>query len=307
MSILREPIIQTVAYYDLLDYPLTLWELWHYLARFDSNKPPTIQDLRDALQTDPVLKTKTELQSDYVCLAGRSGLIQKRESKQPENLLHYQKSARLIKLLCLCPFVRLLGLSGSIGIYNSTPDSDIDLFTITAPHRIWTARFFTVLLTKLVGLYRRPSSIGGKFCLNHFVSQANLVIDHKNIYTARLFSQLVVAYESVVYRDFQQANLWIRDYIPRYPWLNLPPFPIIKPGWFPKIVKQTVETILNGKLGDLVEAKLRQLQLKHIHQDPRRLEPQAQIVLTDQCLRFHLIAQEPIMLDKFQHQLATLL
>lgn len=296
---LRDAIWRTLVYYDAFDFPLTLYELWHYLEPNVStcNGFVALDQLVAALSADPLCSRLT-VTDDYIVLQGRTSLIARREMSRQK---HYWRRVRwMVKGMQRLPFVRMIAVSGTLALDGTRGDSDIDLFIVAAPGRIWTTRFFCKVLTMLFGLHRTPTKQAGRFCLNHFVTADQLAIDHQNLYTARLFSHLAVSYSLRAYFQFMHANAWINQYVARYPWPNYPPYGVLEDhgasGW----CKAAVEKILGERLGRSLESLLRNKQLAHITQDGRRHAASAQVITTDQCLRFHLEAQEPRVLGQFE-------
>ena len=57
-------------------------------------------------------------------------------------------------------------------------DSDIDLFVITKPNRLWTARIFLTLALSILGQRKTATQHAGKFCLSFFISEKNLSLEN---------------------------------------------------------------------------------------------------------------------------------
>lgn len=300
----RQEILHTVHYYDLLDFPLTKYELWWAMGSDQqvSATRPTFQEFDALLVDDRVLTDQLEQQNDYILLAGRGELISRREAVHPVKQHLWQRLKWVVAIMRWLPFVRMIALSGSLALDNSKAKSDIDLFIVGRHGRLWMTRLLTKLLAICLGLHRWDSVVAGRLCLNHYVSDRALTLDKRNLYTARLFSQLIPVYGFDCYRTFQQDNSWIRHYLPQYPWYRFPPFPVMDDGGLGGRVKAVQEWLLSDRLGNWLEAKMASWQRHHIEQDSRRLSPQAQVVTDDDRLRFHLQAQEPVVLSAFRQR-----
>lgn len=76
------------------------------------------------------------------------------------------------KIACI-PGVRMIAICNSLSMYATHQNSDIDLFVVTAPDRMWLVRIFSNIVVRLMGL-RRPNlhkqdgTIAGKICLSFF-------------------------------------------------------------------------------------------------------------------------------------------
>jgi len=296
---LNRAIVDTVDYYDLLDYPLTAVELQHYLGHLQS---PGLEGLK-ARCLKLAAGGTLSLIDEYVVLKGREQLVETREKNACINQRNWKRARFFIRLFGFVPFVRLVAVSGSLALDRSNPESDIDVFIVAGSGRIWFVRAMCVFISRIFGSYRTEQQVSGRLCLNHFVTDDAMLLDHRNLYTARLFSHLVPGYGLDCYHAFQKANLWIRDLIVSYPWDNYPPFQVMEAGGVSSHLKRAGERVLSGRLGGFMEQAVKRFQLGRIAHDQRRLDERAQIVLSDQVLRFHLQAQEPVMLSAFQRKM----
>ena len=74
---LVQAILQTVAYADVFDYPLTQAEIYHYLVGVSAS----LEAVQDALLTDPLLSTYLLQVDGYYVLPGREHLIPLRQGR----------------------------------------------------------------------------------------------------------------------------------------------------------------------------------------------------------------------------------
>jgi len=56
----------------------------------------------------------------------------------------FKKTQDFVRLVRWIPGLRMIAVSNSLAMYATHPESDIDLFVITAPQRLWIVR--TLLL-----------------------------------------------------------------------------------------------------------------------------------------------------------------
>ena len=75
------------------------------------------------------------------------------------------------------PFVRMVALSGSLAHLNAEGSADLDLFVITAPHRVWSVTVATLVLAKLLGWRKRV-------CMNYVVSERAMAIEPADLFSA---------------------------------------------------------------------------------------------------------------------------
>lgn len=150
-----------------------------------------------------------------------------------------KKVRKLLGTIQKIPEVHLIGLSGSCTMGNADKQDDIDIFIITAPGRLWTARFLILLIAALSGQKRHRTSkkAPDKACFNLFFDGLNVRINtsKRNAYIAHEVLQMKPigqiqhiwqkpyklnrAYkqrESRAYSQFIKANSWVFDYFPNY-------------------------------------------------------------------------------------------
>lgn len=60
-------------------------------------------------------------------------------------LVLFERAQKYIQKLAWIPGIEMIAVSNSLSMYATHPDSDIDLFIVTAPRMIWFVRFFVTL------------------------------------------------------------------------------------------------------------------------------------------------------------------
>lgn len=193
-------------------------------------------------------------------------------------------------ILQMAPYVRMIGLVGSLARGEATKDSDIDFFIVTKKNRLWTGRAFVTVLTHLTGFRRYGPKITGRICLNCYQIEDHLLVGPQNRKNALDYSRLIPLYQADnLYNRFCQANHWIKKYHCRFKgqnqplsiWHRLISFVLMLIRTFTEFV---AELILN----DSGERYLRNYQKKRILRDARtKTAPPGAIFISDCELRFH--------------------
>lgn len=142
-------------------------------------------------------------------------LLRARLSQQKIN-----RQLPLLKFLGNLPWVQYLGISGSASMLNAKEEDDLDLFVITKAKKLWTARFFLIILTSLLGKrrLRLATKVKDKLCLNLFFSEQNLKIPkHKQTeYVAHEVLQLkTIVNKNQTYEQLLTTNPWIFKLFPQ--------------------------------------------------------------------------------------------
>ncbi|HEY4499506.1 MAG TPA: nucleotidyltransferase domain-containing protein [Candidatus Paceibacterota bacterium] len=184
------------------------------------------------------------------------------------------------------PFVDFVFASGSLATGRMHENSDFDVIVGVRQGRIFTARFFTVGIFRLLRWGRKHSDsekfARNKICLNHFVTpSAYRLAPPYNEYWKLLYSSLVPVYgaEKSI-QSFWDAN---QD------WMNKRKIYTndTRHRYKNKISIQAIlEWMLGGTMGDWLEKILKNMQLrKIISRDSSGYNPR--IIVNDNELEFH--------------------
>jgi hypothetical protein len=187
-------------------YPVTIEEICLFLNR----KEPVAAVAVSIEQL--MLKKQVFRFEEFYLLHNDMSLVERRRkgNQHAENLLHI--AYRIGSLLGRFPFVKAVGISGSLSKNYAEDDADIDFFIITAANRLWIARTLLHCLKKL-------SFLVGKqhwYCMNYFIDEDALLIAEENIFTATEVVTLKPVYGDSTMQQFLIANKWALDYLPNY-------------------------------------------------------------------------------------------
>ncbi len=210
-------------------------------------------------------------------------------SIQAKNLIEHQylRRARFVAaLLRLAPFVRMIGLTGSLAAGKATAESDIDFFIVAKPGRLWSARFFATCLVHLIGMRRYGRKISGRICLNCYQTSDHLEVSPKNAKNAKDYANILFLFSTGnLTRKFFKENFWINE--KKFEFLHQSYKKGLNDFWsYP--VRWVFEGIFEVIFNNPGEQLLRRFQLRKILKNPITLRARAgQIYISDQELRFH--------------------
>jgi D-beta-D-heptose 7-phosphate kinase/D-beta-D-heptose 1-phosphate adenosyltransferase len=220
-TLLKESILRTLKYHDVFDYPLTQSEIYGFLI-YDSRF--MIQDLRlnFKIQTllNELVKDKKIVQKDhFYCLKGREKTIDLRKQRKKYSQQKIVVANKVVQLIKLIPWVKMIGITGALAMNNSTENDDIDLLIITTKNRLWLTRLILVLVLELLGYRRKPQTKNykNKICLNMFLDETALrqAQERQNLYTAHEIVQMKPIFnKQQTYKRFLSANEWVQKYLP---------------------------------------------------------------------------------------------
>ena len=131
-------LMAPLIYYDLLERPLTALEVYRYL-RADASELSFFSACKE-LKTIAAESNFIRANNGLYFLAGRENIIKTRAKRLKLTQLKWKKLKRIGKYLALVPFLRLVGVTGSLTSYNTKEQSDFDLLIIIKKNRLWLGR-----------------------------------------------------------------------------------------------------------------------------------------------------------------------
>ena len=224
-------IIETLAYSDIFDYPLTADELHRFLVMS--------AERRDVEQCAARVKN-ISFKDGYFYLAGRDEIVGLRKRREITSRKIYKRAMFYGRVLGVLPFVRMVALTGSLAMLNLSKNPDMDFMLVTKHGRVWTARAFAVVLGKIARLF------GDTICPNLIVSERALAWPLHDLYSARELCQMIPITGADFYLRLFSANPWVKSFFPN--------FCPKTPEFFKNLVVWRLgEFPLQGSLGDKFE------------------------------------------------------
>ncbi|MBU4284788.1 nucleotidyltransferase domain-containing protein [Patescibacteria group bacterium] len=322
LNLLEKSIITTITYYDVLDYPLTGFEVFKYLINplhivellgvvSDTEIEPIGKiELIDVLE---VLKNRNlsfyiEEKNGFYFLKGNGEIIKIRIERQKISDEMWKKTKKIVKWLQFIPYIKMVAVSGSLAMYNAKKESDIDLLIVAKNKRIWTARFMATLFFQIIGERRYGKKTAGRFCLNHYIADESLKINFPSLYNAQTYAHLVPILEGEkgIYNKFQQENNWMNNYLAFYDFQKLKNQQSIKINSLLRFIARVNEIILNTFIGNILEKILRFFQKRHIKKHSSQNQGEGRIVVNDNQLEFHPDSPEAGIIDKYNQKMLEL-
>lgn len=249
---LQRAIVLTLLYSDLFDYPLTEVELRRYLPV----PGPQRQVLDRAVA--PLLGDWVTRTDDWLSLAGRESIVELRRERQSQGARLWGWAERYAGWMARVPFVRMVGVCGSLAAGNASADADVDMFLVTAPRRLWTVQVWAMTLRRLA------SCVGVRVCPNYFLTLDSLQVEPHTLYTAREVAQVVPLRGVETYARFLASNPWVHRLLPNT--AGDADRGQVAPAPRPRVTRG-VEWVLAGRVGDWLDRVLYQMLLLYY---PRR-------------------------------------
>lgn len=276
---MEEEVIKVVKYFSIFKYPPNFEEIYTFFPRKASKKAVKMailnlerhKNLKSIYKRpDNVIGGQRYTVGEYTIQEYISSLSKRR--KITSNKLNSKRFRLCLKLISSLPQVKLIGISGSMSMFNANDKDDIDLFIISSKKRLFTARFFTLFITHILGLRRKfgDRETKDKVCLNLFFDEVNLEIPKKKqtLFVGHEVLQMKPLIDkNHAYSRFLKVNEWVYKLFPNAQ----------RPAISSNFRHKKVATLT----GELVERVLKYIQLRLINSH------KTTEIITDTQLWFH--------------------
>lgn len=204
LSPVQSAVIKTLIYSDIFKYPLTLSEIFNHCTEKLSFKSE-LQNILDELLTHNLIA----YEEGFYFIGRDESIIERRKKGNLLAEKMMKKARKMSGFISSFPFVRAIGLSGSLSKGYMDEQGDIDYFIITQPGRLWISRTLLVLYRMIFRLNSRKY-----LCTNYFIDSNHLEIPDKNVYAATEILFMIPTYNGKMFNRFLKANDWTLSYKP---------------------------------------------------------------------------------------------
>lgn len=304
LSSLSKNILQTIVYYDILNFPLTSFEVWKYLI---AEKNCTLGEIIEALDSEDLKKRVEEFRGFYF-LRGRKKLVGERIQNDKNSIVKFEIAEKVARWLRFVPFMRMIAATGTLAMKNCEKNSDIDFFVVLEKGWIFTGRLLVTAMVHLLGKRRYGKKIKNRICLNYFVTIGSLEIERQDLFAANEYSFIYPLFGFNVFREFCEANLdWINKFKPNWEVPGLKPARYYaEHGNFSRAVQKTLENLINFLFGDRIEAWQKRRQIARIKRNPLTYKKGGYVEYTDENLVFLPEPQGRRIEEEWQRKLKSL-
>ncbi len=309
-SNLSKNILATIAYYDVMDYPMTAFEIWKYLITQtaeqkiadEEKKEFSLAEVIKELENGKITRFVEKYRGFYF-LKGRKDLVPQRLQRNKISEKKFKAIRKIVYALKFIPFVRMVAVAGRVAMKNAESKSDVDLCIIFKHGRIFTGRFLATALIQIFGKRRYGEKIADRVCLNHFLSD-KCEVSIKDLYSSHVYSFLVPVYNAEAFKEFQEKNGWIKNYRSNFE-AGINNRKEIKDSRFSKLTRVFLEKIL---FPGWIERKMEEWQVKRIQNNPKTQNPGGIIIHSETELAFwpDFEKQGPRIFESFYEKILKL-
>lgn len=212
-------IIRLLSYTELFGFPLRESEIVTYFLGDFLPERENLKNTLTKLVAQGILCY--DASSRFYFFPDGFTLVGQRQKREEASRVVLSKAVRIAKFLGLLPWVKLIGVTGSLSCLGSSDKDDIDLMVVTAHKRLWLTRLIVFAFLKLLRLKKgsKKSHDFQAICINVWMDEEDLVVGTEN-------QDLVIAYDLArvkvlvdkeeIYPKMILLNLWIADFLPMY-------------------------------------------------------------------------------------------
>jgi hypothetical protein len=301
-------ILATIIYYDILDYPLTAFEIWKYLISCSvkhetkNEEKNTLGDIAAVLEKEDIKKYIEEYRGFYF-IKGRSALIEERIKKNKISGRKLKIIKKIVFWLRFSPFLRMVAVTGRVSAKNAKEESDLDVLIVLKKNRIFIGRFFVTFATHILGKRRYADKIMNRICLNYFITDESLEINTEDVFSSSEYSFAIPVFGFEIFKKFQKKNNWIEKYKPNFIPDETPSSVIVQDSNFSRKVRKIMEIIFNS---NWLEKTLKKWQMKRITADPRTYQKGSAVAASEDALVFLPEPQGPRVYERFAKRMKKL-
>lgn len=300
---LAETILETAAFFDIFNYPLTARELGRFGAWPASVSLGDIEAALDRL----VASGRLETSQSFFYLPGQERLVAVRHERYNFTAAKFERAKRAARLFRLIPWIRLVAVANLIGGHNLREESDIDLLVVTDKGRLWLSRFLAAASMSLLGWRPRPGASRDKICLSFWASSdasdfSGLRLKD-DVYFRYWLAGLTPLYDAGgVYERLIEANAWLKQELPA--WQDKRPVAQRRLA----SVRRAEGFKLFGRLLDWLELAAKRLELALLPPLLKRLMNQdTRVVVNDSVLKLHSNDRRAEYIELYRQRRAALL
>jgi hypothetical protein len=280
MDSLKTAVIKTLAYFDVFDYAPTLLDIDRWLLK--TEVPHTLNDIKTILDAD----ARVQNVEGFYVLSGRGQLAQLRKHKYTWTDEKWKRTQRYIRLLACMPYVESICLVNSMGWENARAASDIDVLIVATPGHIWSARFWTTALMKILRQRPHEQSQDRAVCLSLYVAadQLNLQpyrLGNDDIHYTVWVNQCYPVFDSGRYTQYTQENRWVDATFSHLRWSQGSERRAITLTRTQKILKRLLRLICNERLFKSIQWRIMPEGLRTLANTDQR------VVMNEAILKLH--------------------
>lgn len=211
---LRKNILATLTYYDVLQYPLTSFEVRKYLMNYHNQgagEKVSLEKVRLKLQ-ELQQEGKIQNRNGFWFFPGKEADIEERIVREKISTAKLKRMRKLVRCLRYIPFVRMISATGSLSLRHGTRGSDWDMLIVIEERALFTGRMILTAFLHLIGKRRHGKKIVDRACLNYYTGSESLEVRLRDWYASHEYQVIVPLFQTFAQDVFYRANGWLLNF-----------------------------------------------------------------------------------------------
>jgi len=283
-------VLRTLCFADAIGMALSALEIKR-LSGLGFGPAATLEEIVSVLREDSELVGLVTTKDGFYVLKGSERSLAARQESLAVAEEKWLMARRAVSRLRHLPWIRLVAVCNTVAMGGPRRGSDVDIFLVIRPGRIWAARLLVHAALAVGSLARRGQRVEDKLCLSFSVTDeatdlSKIAKDPSDPYLAVWLATLVpVIDRDGAYGKLLAANGWLRGQLSGFG-ARRPASPrVVTDSPIARIASMTT----SGPIGGLVDRFARVVQRPRIMHNPasRVHDGGNDVVVTDSMLKFH--------------------
>ncbi len=279
----------TILYFNCLKHSPTTFEVWRHFLDF-SQKSGTV-DFGQIIKILEQLKIKGQIKNKkgFWTIKDNKKLAEDRIFRAKFSLVKLKKIRMRVNLIKYLPYIRGIFISGTLALQTASKDSDWDILVIIKKDRIWLGRLILTGFLFITGQKRTHYKIKDRFCLNHFLTEDNLIPESRNDYSACDHSFIFPIFGKKLFQDFARLNWnWVRQFMPNFQIAgsSCQNFFLVEEKWSKRVQKLFEKSLEVFGVASFFDRFCKKWMIKRIENNPETFKKGAIVIFNDKELAF---------------------
>ncbi len=220
-SVIEWDCFKVLAYFSYFKYPLTAFEVWKW--QYKPEGKWSLEEVIRTLATSTWLRERMSEKNGFFALGEEvEGWLADRHERFLDALRKYEVLRQAMMFIGRVPGVEAVLVGNSLAWQHTNVESDIDLFIVTEPKRVWSVRLLTVAM--MAALRKRPGEAKiDPICCSFFTDSNHLDLadlkiegaDEEDPYLAFWIRSLIpVVDRKGVQGRLEVMNRWVGEALP---------------------------------------------------------------------------------------------
>lgn len=197
----------------------------------------------------------------------------------------YRRLNKYLIYIQWIPWLRMIWVGNSLSMNCAKSSSDIDLYIVTAPNRMWLVRIFITLIFQVLWVRKTPKHHAGRFCLSFFSTT-----DALDFWNFKIHNDIYLYFWILYFKPILDINNTYSHFInSNKSWANFSKYPEIiqENKKYIKCSKNISERNIFSKIWDILDNFLKKTFLPKTLRHYEKIWKPYWVIINNNMLKFH--------------------